>query len=898
MKSMSKVMFVIIFLASLSFANMCYQETANASTILDGNCGLFYNGTYALESTTNGPNTYDGAIYINYTKPILANNYSIWQVKAEGAVINVYTPRNISIPLDCWNQSNLQLRIHALQFFPGFWGRVDLQCYNDTGWEPIDSSPQWGVGAWSGTIGLGSSAFDGNWSSFAVNYYDWYGEVSEGAAVSDRVYEEAMYWNVTTEVNSCQDLNVSGVTYTINESFKATGGNCLNITANHTTLNGNGLSITGIGSESGIVIKAFNATVKNVYAINNFSVGINISNSNSTIFNSSAYNNTYGTYSSNSNYNKIFNNTVYNNSYGFYFDGCDSINLTDNKAFNNIYDGINFGGTGGGPGGESDNNIIKNNLIYLNNKGISYALGTGTNIINNTVYNNSIGFYMSSPSNHYVSNNTFFSNSQYGAYLLNWRLNANLSNAHIYNNTVDIYADFGLQVGYFDNVTIDNPLGNFENYTSISLVNIGDADIYNFSWQRAPSSTQANYNNLNKYLNVSGSGQLDSVIWNYLGSTFSSNPAVEDQIDIYNWTGTQWLKMNASIDMTNKKINISNLGSGQYALLSYPTNCFQTLNIYNRTGTKTIEYGDSLIYANSTNEINNTCTHNAINTFYNWTDGNATISTTYANITAATPTNKTVSFTFPVVTTLSTLGSQSPFTYSSTMIYTFAESLGNNVSATLRFPKPTASYISIEVWKCENVSCPYNNVSWNLTDYNIIGGLIEANGTIDDIKFAISYSESTGGGSPETPPEPPPEPPPTPPPETPPNTFTPIAGDSTPLVQEIKSLSPTIESIKFTCEPVVSNIIPFPGAVTIDEIICNTQGFFSIYYTHLGSPINMAVILLVVLIILLTKTEAGTVRTATTVALGIVVVFGFDFIAFSLTAAILALQKIIGGATT
>ena len=167
--------FIYNFIASNKIdSGFCYQESANESnqTGIDGDCSLNYTGKYSWTNLTGGcwltpENTNDGNwstsgagaftpcegphfFYINYTKPLNALSSSLWQVKA------VSTFTNESILDSCWdyNPTKLLLRI---------------------------GSPFSGTSA-------GSSCYSGSWIQIA-NY--------GGPRL---VYEEAMWWNISTEV--------------------------------------------------------------------------------------------------------------------------------------------------------------------------------------------------------------------------------------------------------------------------------------------------------------------------------------------------------------------------------------------------------------------------------------------------------------------------------------------------------------------------------------------------------------------------------------------------------------------------------------------------------------------------------------------------------------------------
>lgn len=153
----------------------CYQESANVSnqTGIDGNCALNYTGSYANDDTLNGwgniNNLFDGdyntysespidtaGLFINYTKPANVSSVgNIWQVKNFGGITNV------TIPASCFDYYSTYVSFRILSQDntpPNNWF-----CYN------------------------------GSW----INIYN--------TDVSTRIYEEGIYWNITSQevASSC-----------------------------------------------------------------------------------------------------------------------------------------------------------------------------------------------------------------------------------------------------------------------------------------------------------------------------------------------------------------------------------------------------------------------------------------------------------------------------------------------------------------------------------------------------------------------------------------------------------------------------------------------------------------------------------------------------------------------
>ncbi len=141
---------LFLFLSSNGFSAWCYQETANQSHISDGSCILNYSGTYYNDpssawlsssydfnevfdtnwsSYATATATWYGIVFINYSKPVNSTENSLWQIKFNNTIDKV----NFSIPLNCWNQDNLQFKVSS-QFFttPDY---SNWSCYNGTNWQ-------------------------------------------------------------------------------------------------------------------------------------------------------------------------------------------------------------------------------------------------------------------------------------------------------------------------------------------------------------------------------------------------------------------------------------------------------------------------------------------------------------------------------------------------------------------------------------------------------------------------------------------------------------------------------------------------------------------------------------------------------------------------------------------
>lgn len=162
-KSVLSISIVILFISIIAMAivnvpssedptyyyDFCYQETSNASSGTDGDCGQVYDGAYAFtgswgntsrlmdgnwSSFSSNGNLGDGYFYMNYTKPLNANASSLWQVKDGSA-----PPQTVNLSVSCWNQTPLQLRaLSHLDVNPILSGSA-WECWNGASWSTLRS---------------------------------------------------------------------------------------------------------------------------------------------------------------------------------------------------------------------------------------------------------------------------------------------------------------------------------------------------------------------------------------------------------------------------------------------------------------------------------------------------------------------------------------------------------------------------------------------------------------------------------------------------------------------------------------------------------------------------------------------------------------------------------------
>lgn len=315
---------------------------------------------------------------------------------------------------------------------------------------------------------------------------------------------------------------------------------------------------------------------------------------NSIFADNTVYNNTIsGIHLNGSSNNSIYNNNISNNSQnGIVIDSSNFNNVANNTAYGNIQNGLYLA--------SSNNTILADNVAYGNGDGFFLQYSNNNNFTNNTGHGNQYGFYLTGSSgNRFIdnkardnsqqgfnivmnsdyadlTNNTANNNSQYGLYID--RANGtNVTNMHFYNNKVgDFYVttDAVTRMLYIHNMTIDNPLGGFQNYTSLSIEDAIEANsAYSINWTavtRPLPSSRASFKQ--KWINISnqsGTPSIDSAIWHWLDSEVSTGGYDESLFELWKWNSSDtWTLLNNTPDTAGNLLALSNFNpASDYGIL-------------------------------------------------------------------------------------------------------------------------------------------------------------------------------------------------------------------------------------------------------------------------------------------------------------------------------------------
>lgn len=294
-----------------------------------------------------------------------------------------------------------------------------------------------------------------------------------------------------------------------------------------------------------------------------------------------AYENLHGFRISSSSNNQITGNTAHSNSNNGIYLYLSSGNLLESNTVNdNSYHGFFLY--------ESHDNVIVGNTARDNDRnGIYLYLGSNNSLTNNTARDNQHhGIMLSSCSETTLTGNDVHDNSLHGLYVYlspDSRLSANtvysnslmgthlyestgsiLQDEHYYNNDVDFKANASLSMTMaISGLIIDNPSGNLEDYSNISIVDAIEPDsAYLITWASQPGSLPHPLISFeDKYLDITsthGSVSIDSLTWHWLDSE-AGGYYRESEFQAWQHDGSGWAKLDGVLDVNANTLTVSNL---------------------------------------------------------------------------------------------------------------------------------------------------------------------------------------------------------------------------------------------------------------------------------------------------------------------------------------------------
>lgn len=203
--------------------------------------------------------------------------------------------------------------------------------------------------------------------------------------------------------------------------------------------------------------------------------------------------------------------------------------------------------------------------------------------------NKNHGIYLEYSTSNVLTNNTICNNSGYAFYIDQQSSGTNITNAHVYNNTgnaVHLYNGGLPMTVYFNNLTLDNPHGNFQNYTSISMqetiAQLGTA--YEFNWTTNSSSLPPERISFaQKYVIVtrtSGNDNIDTLVFNW--NQNESTGYNKDSFELWKHNSSGWSITNAMLNTTADTLTIMNMSpDSTYGILQNNTTSLPNASSFN-----------------------------------------------------------------------------------------------------------------------------------------------------------------------------------------------------------------------------------------------------------------------------------------------------------------------------
>ena len=219
---------------------------------------------------------------------------------------------------------------------------------------------------------------------------------------------------------------------------------------------------------------------------------------------------------------------------------------------------------------------IRNNSISGKGSGFYFVSSEVQNntFINNSVFNNTNGFNFDfrTHDNH-LDRNTIFNNSQYGIRIYN--SSVYVFGDHIYNNVkdIEIWGGYPTETINLTNVIFDNPSGNMQNLTVLSLNDtVYSGERYSISWSsQPPNSLPYGFIHVNgTFLDIqqiSGTVSIDKTIWSWNDSYIGGHN--KNRFEIWkDDSSNHWSNQNASLDTIHNTLTLLNLTpASTYGLL-------------------------------------------------------------------------------------------------------------------------------------------------------------------------------------------------------------------------------------------------------------------------------------------------------------------------------------------
>jgi len=255
----------------------------------------------------------------------------------------------------------------------------------------------------------------------------------------------------------------------------------------------------------------------------------------------------------------ITNYVARNTAFGIEIDASQNNLYANNTFFNNSLAGYEVYDS-------SNNNVFLNNSVdnVSTWSAFSFIYSLNVSLINNTVSNSPYSFYLFYGGTYSLSGNRAYNNVR--GSIIHDATSASLSNEHYYNNTydLDIIESYGGTTTFnATGIILDNPAGNYQNFTNLSINDTLTNAEYTISWSGQPAAPPSSNNPFaQKYINitpVSGSISIDSVMWRWNSTEVSDGGYNESRFTILKYDGGTWSRLSPTLSTSAHTLTLTSL---------------------------------------------------------------------------------------------------------------------------------------------------------------------------------------------------------------------------------------------------------------------------------------------------------------------------------------------------
>ncbi len=347
------------------------------------------------------------------------------------------------------------------------------------------------------------------------------------------LYIDALSWNFFLNATQLDPIYCNNIIQNLNGS----GGRPINYS--NTSVNWNGITASEIVLCHADGSSLTNVTIRGSDSIHNN--GLLISSTSNTVVDGS-----------NSSLNLI----------GFAALFSSNNNFTNNIADNDLAVGFaEFVGSGNRFTNNMQSGSIEGGFIAFLSNDSAYT--------NNTAHDNYMaGFAIVEGSNNtHLTNNTAYNNLQVGTAVDSSDF-ALITGDHYYNNSVDFAVNTSILVAPLNlsEVIFDNPLGNYEQYTNLSLNDIVQPDeFYSITWSTKPASGDPplELSFWGKFINIQTSpgAVIDYIVWHWTDDEAAGID--ENSLIVMQYSNSDWMGVpgQSLLEPAQNYISVSNLFS-------------------------------------------------------------------------------------------------------------------------------------------------------------------------------------------------------------------------------------------------------------------------------------------------------------------------------------------------